>query len=140
MTLDGWWPDIDYTDMREALRIGETVTQARLVAALETAVVTVIDDLRDWRTARQRQGSANLAAVSPDEVINGKPRLVSLFTGAVRFAAGAILAEFSTDFSATASDETRADAKRDLACYYERLRLNNIRSMLNVGRVAVELI
>jgi hypothetical protein len=58
----------------------------------------------------------------------------------VRFAAGAILAEFSTDFSATASDETRADAKRDLACYYERLRLNNIRSMLNVGRVAVELI
>jgi hypothetical protein len=38
-------------------------------------------------------------------------------------AAAALLAEFSTDFSATASHDTAAQAKRDMADYYERLRL-----------------
>lgn len=140
MTLDGWWPDIDYTSMREALRIGETVTQPRLVLALQTAVSTVTGDLRDWKRARQRQGVTSLAAVDPDDIIDGQPRLVSLFIGAIYYAAAASLADLSTDFSATASDETRADAKRDLACTYERLRLNNVRDILNTTRIAVELI
>ena len=140
MVLDGWGPAIDFTDMREALRIGETCTQARLVAALETAAVTVTDDLAAWSNARRAEGIASLAAVAPGAVINGKPRLVTLFIGAVRYAAAALLAEFSTDFSATASDETRADAKRALSDYYERLRLSNVRSILGTTRVAVELI
>jgi hypothetical protein len=42
---DGWWPDIDCNDMREALRIGEAVTHARLIMALESAMITVTDDL-----------------------------------------------------------------------------------------------
>lgn len=140
MALDGWWPSIDYTDMREALRIGETCTQARLVSALETAAVTVMDDLATWSNARRAEGTASLAAVAPAMVINGKPRLVTLFIGAVRYAAAALLAEFSTDFSATASDETRADAKRCLSEYYDMLRLQNVRSILGTTRVAVELI
>lgn len=140
MSGDGWWPDIDYNAMRDALRIGEVVTQARLQATLENAVITVTDDLAQWRAARERDGFTTLAAVSPGQIVNGKNRLEVLYTGAVRYAAAAELAELSTDFSATASDETRADAKRDLRCYYDRLRLNNVRSILNVTRVAVELI
>lgn len=140
LALDGWWPAIDYTDMREAIRIGESCTQARLESALETAAVTVMDDLAAWSAARRAEGCATLAAVAPDIAINGKPRLVTLFIGAVRYAAAALLAEFSTDFSATASHDTAAQAKRDMADYYERLRLQNVRSILGTTRVAVELI
>ncbi|WDF71466.1 head completion/stabilization protein [Novosphingobium sp. KACC 22771] len=140
MALDGWWPSIDYTDMREALRIGETCTHARLEGALETAAVTVLDDLAEWGAARRADGFTSLAAVAPAMVINGKPRLVTLFVGAVRYAAAALLAEFSTDFSATGSKESQAEAKQCLADYYEKLRLQNIRSILGATRVAVELI
>jgi hypothetical protein len=28
LALDGWWPAIDYTDMREAIRIGENTKRA----------------------------------------------------------------------------------------------------------------
>lgn len=139
-TVDGWWPDIDITAMRAALRVGEAVTHERLIFALESAVVTVADDLDDWRIERERQGYTSLAAVDPDRRINGKSRLVSLFVGAVRYAAQAILMDESTDLSATASDETRADAKRDTADHYETMRLNNVRSIKAVTRVAVELI
>jgi hypothetical protein len=34
---DGWWPDIDCNAMRDALRLGQIVTHARLVAALRAA-------------------------------------------------------------------------------------------------------
>lgn len=137
---DGWWPDIDCTAMREALRIGEMVTHARLIATLESAVITVTDDLIRWRATREAQGITALALVEPSQQVNGKPRAVVLFTSAVRYAAAAELAEFSVDMSAAATDETRSDAKRDMACFYEKLRLQSVRSLLGVTRVAVELI
>jgi hypothetical protein len=54
---DGWWPDIDCNDMREALRIGDAVTHARLIMALESALITVTDDLAPWRAPRRLPGS-----------------------------------------------------------------------------------
>jgi hypothetical protein len=54
---DGWWPDIDCNDMREALRIGEAVTHARLIMALESAMITVTDDLAPGGPPRRLPGS-----------------------------------------------------------------------------------
>lgn len=46
---DGWWPEIDRNAARDALRLGEVVTDARLVAALEGAWLTVTGDLAEWQ-------------------------------------------------------------------------------------------
>ena len=137
---DGWWPDIDCTAMREALRIGEAVTHPRLVAALENAFIDVTGDLADWRAGWEQAGRASLDAVKPGETVNGRTRLAVLFTNAVRYGAAAELADHTTDMSATASDETRAEAKRATACDYDARRLAAVRTILGVTRVAVELI
>lgn len=137
---DGWWPDISCTEMRDALRIGEAVTHERLIGALENAFINVADDLAVWRAVQEQAGSASLDAVRPTEKVNGKTRLTVLFTNAVRYAAAGELADHTTDMSATASDETRAEAKRATACDYEARRLAAVRTIMGVTRVAVELI
>ncbi|WP_343611132.1 head completion/stabilization protein [Novosphingobium sp.] len=137
---DGWWPDIDLAAMRAAMRVGEVVTDPRLIFALESAAVKVGDDLANWRAARERQGCASLAEVAPNQKVNGKPRLVSLYIGAMRYAALAELTASATDVTATATDETRQDAKLDTGCYLESLRLQNVRAIMGFTRVAVELI
>lgn len=137
---DGWWPDIDCVAMRDALRIGEAVTHARLIAALENAIITVADDLAAWRAAQEQAGVAKLADIQASQTVNGKTRLVVLFTSAVRYGAAAELADHTTDMSATATDQTRAEAKRTMACDYERRRLEAVRTILGTTRVAVELI
>jgi len=137
---DGWWPDIDIAEMRGAVRMGEMVPHERLIAALENAAITVGDDLTLWRADRERQGFTSLAEIEASKTVNGKTRLVTLYIGAVRYAAMGELMALSPDMSATNANETREDAKRETSCDFERLRLNNVRSILGVGRVAVELI
>jgi hypothetical protein len=46
---DAWWPAIDRNAARDALRLGEVITDARLVAALEGAWMTVTGDLAQWQ-------------------------------------------------------------------------------------------
>jgi len=51
VAADGWWPGIDCNAARDALRIGEIVTQPRLIAALEGAMLTITGDLAWWQAA-----------------------------------------------------------------------------------------
>ena len=46
---NAWWPGIDRNAARDALRLGEVVTDARLTAALEGAWLTVVSDLAEWQ-------------------------------------------------------------------------------------------
>ena len=57
---DAWWPAIDRNAARDALRLGEIVTDARMVAALEGAWLTITSDLAQWQ--------ADLALGLPDAV------------------------------------------------------------------------
>ena len=61
---DGWWPAIDCNAMRDDLRLGDTVPQARLVAAIEGGLITVDGELADWRTAREAEITPSLANAS----------------------------------------------------------------------------
>jgi hypothetical protein len=137
---DGWWPDIDCNAMRDVLRLGDVITHARLVAAIEGGMITVTDELRDWRGLREADGHTTLSAVAPADLINGAPRLATLFTRAVRFAAAAELAELHRELSATYEGEKRSDTQLLSASDYRRLSTHAIRDMLGETRTAVELI
>ena len=91
VTVDGWYPEIDCNAMRDTLRIGEIVTHARLVAAIQSGLITVTGELRDWRAQQDAAGHASLAAVSGEDKIGNEARLVLLFTRAVRMMAAAEL-------------------------------------------------
>lgn len=137
---DGWWPDIDCNAMRDALRLGDVVTHARLVAEVEAALVAVDGELAAWRSLREAEGFAALADIEPARTVGDQTRLELLFTRAVRFTAGAALAELYRDAAATTEALDRADAELQTAADYRRQATWAIRDILGVTRTAVELL
>lgn len=137
---DGWFPDVDCTAIRNELRIGETVTHARLVAAIEGGIIAMDGELADWRAAQETAGALSLADVAPDRTINGKHRLTVLYTRAVQFAAAAELAELHRDLTATSEGRARAETQLLAAEDYRKLATWAVRDMIGTTRTAVELI
>lgn len=137
---DGWYPDIDVTAMRDALRLSDQVTHARLVGAIEGALLTVEGELALWRASREADSYEALAEVEPERTIGGEHRLTVLYTRAVRFHAAAELAELHRDLSATTDGQTRAETQMFTAEDYRKLATQAVRDILGVPRVAVELI
>jgi hypothetical protein len=137
---DGWWPDIDCNAVRDIMRLGDIVTHARLVAALESGQLTLEGELAAWRAAREAEGCTRLADVEPARTINGQVRAVVLYTRAVRCAAGAELSETHRDVTATTHGQTRIDDDRLTAGDYRRLCTQTVRDLLGTTRVAVDLL
>ena len=137
---DGWYPDIDVNAMRDALRITDQVTHARIVGAIEGGLLTVDGELAFWRATRESEGCANLEEVEPDRMLAGEHRLTVLYIRAVRFHAAAELAELHRDLSATTDGQARAEPQLLTAEDYRKLATLAVRDILGVPRVAVELI
>jgi hypothetical protein len=137
---DGWYPAIDCTAARKVLRLGDGVTHERLVSAILGAMITVMGELRQWRTAQDATGATNIEAVDPDAQVGGEHKLKLLFTRAVVCTVGAQLAETHRDVSATADGEKRADQQLLSAGDYRREATWAIRDILGVPRTCVELL
>jgi hypothetical protein len=60
---DGWFPDLEPAQMRAACRLDGTVTTARLIPALQAAMLSVNAELRDWQAGQRAQGRESLADV-----------------------------------------------------------------------------
>ena len=60
---DGWWPDVNCEKLREDARLDGTVTPARLLLAVEDAMLSVNRELADWQAAQLELGYASLADV-----------------------------------------------------------------------------
>lgn len=193
---DAWWPAIDRNAARDALRLGEVVTDARLISALEGAWLTVTSDLAEWQaqlialpsppatldtttaahlsmlqvSARGPYWSSwNDAARIADQLIDNPfaptaprytparaawlagtmnesesgdtvPRMVVLFTRAVRFCAAAELVELYRDMGMTSKADIRAEAMLSTGADYRRMSIDLVRDILGVARVTSELI
>ncbi len=61
---DGWWPDMDCTAARDAMRVPEYVTQSRLIAALEGASLSITKDLMAWSADLLALGATSLETVT----------------------------------------------------------------------------
>jgi len=140
VAVDSWYPEIDCNAMRDALRVGEIVTHARLLEAVRSGIITVTGELRSWRAQQEAAGHATLADVSGDDKIDDVARLELLFTRAVRMMAAAELVELHRDISATNDGVGRDESQLQTAADYRRMGIWAIRDMLGTTRVAVELI
>lgn len=137
---DSWYPDIDVNAMRDALRITDQVTHARITGAIEGGLLTVEGELAFWRATQESEGATTLEKVEPDRTVAGEHRLTLLYTRAVRFHAAAELAELHRDLSATTDGQTRAEPQLLTAEDYRKLATQAVRDILGQPRVAVELI
>lgn len=139
ITSNPFWPAISLADLRETVRLDGTVTTARLTHAVVDAITSVNRDLADWRSARQAEGHATLAAV-PSEVINNESVHLHSYRRAVYAMTRANLLERYTDYSATGDGvkgaETKIVSSDDL---YRDARFA-IRDILGTTHNTVELI
>lgn len=99
---DGWFPDVTLSDMRDAMRLDGTVTNARLVQAVVEAVLHVNRELQSWQAQQAAQGFTKLQDV-PATNINRESRLMACYRRAVYSTAKADLIERYLDYDSTAS-------------------------------------
>ncbi len=139
ITSSPFWPAISLPDLRETVRLDGTVTTARLTHAVVDAITSVHRDLADWRSARQAEGHATLAAV-PSEVINNESVHLHSYRRAVYAMTRANLLERYTDYSATGDGVKGADAKIISSDDLYRDARFAIRDILGTTHNTVELI
>lgn len=82
VTGDGWWPDFNPVEVRNACLLDGTVTPDRLRKALVEAFASVTDELGVWRVARESEGVASLSDV-PGRMIDGEKISLHRFRRAV---------------------------------------------------------
>ena len=139
ITSSPFWPAISLADLRDTVRLDGTVTTARLTHAVIDAITSVNRDLAEWRSARQAEGHASLAAV-PSEVINSESVHLHSYRRAVYAMTRANLLERYTDYSATGDGVKGADAKIISSDDLYRDARFAIRDILGTTHNTVELI
>lgn len=103
---DGWFPDIDLTDVRDAMRLDGTVTHARLKQAVRAAILYVNNELQSWK-ASHAAGCPDMASI-PAPVIDGESPLSISYRRAVYCMAKADLIERYRDYDTTGEGNKKA--------------------------------
>ena len=134
-----FWPDIDLSQLRDAVRIDGTVTDKRLTHAVINAISSVNRDLSDWRQEQKNAGATTLNDVEAEE-INGESELKQLYLRAVYATTKANLIERYRDYDATGDGHKSAD-KLELSAddLYRDARFA-IRDIIGETHTTVELI
>ena len=68
ITQDGWWPDIDPAQARQACLLDGTTTAPRLRQALQAAILSINSELHTWAQQHQRSGHASLADIPAPQI------------------------------------------------------------------------
>ncbi len=110
---DGFFPDVSVTDALAAMRQDGTVTRERMRAALVEAVLSVNEELADWKTRQMAASYATLADV-PAPKVDGTSAHGHRYLRAVYCQARAGLIERYRDYDATATGDRNAE-KLELA-------------------------
>lgn len=136
---DGWFPDIDLTALRAAMRLDGTVTQERLREAATAAMASVNAELATWRDAQLAAGHASLADV-PAPTIGGESVQLARYRRAVYHLAHADLTERYRDYDATKSGGQRAEDLEATVCDARRNVRWALSDLRGIPRTTVELI
>ncbi|PZP30431.1 MAG: phage head protein [Roseateles depolymerans] len=105
---DGWFPAIDLTALRDAVRLDGTVTPARLRHAAINAMASVNDELVSYREAQLAAGYATLTEV-PAPRIDDESIQLQRYRRAVYASVQADLIEHYRDFDTTGAGDKAAD-------------------------------
>ncbi|WGS42166.1 head completion/stabilization protein [Burkholderia sp. JSH-S8] len=139
LTNDGFFPDVDLSALRDAMRLDGTVTRERLAHAARAAMLTVNDELSAWRARQHAAGAASLADV-PAVQVESESKLVYLYRRAVYHLAHADVTEKYRGFDSTKSG---GQVAAELTATADESRRNArwaISDILGISRSTVELI
>lgn len=135
-----WFPTIDPAAVRKEYRIRDAVTATRLRSALIGAIVTVANDLSDWKARQLAAGHSSLAEVPCDFEIDGEPCHVHLYLRAVALYAKAEIVERYRDIDMSGTGERRAEDLEPTPGELRRDALHAVRDLLGKSRTTIDLI
>lgn len=136
---DGWFPDIDLKDLREAMRLDGTVTLERLRLATVDAIASINDELRAWKAGRCAQAYADLASVPADQT-DGVSAHVLRYRRAVYNLTRADLTEQYRAYDVTKTGANDTEVLEATICESRRNLRWALNDMLGVPRSTIELI
>jgi len=135
---DGFFPDIDLQRLRNTARLDGTVTEDRLRNAVVDAVISVNNELADWKARQQLTGVRVLAQLEPK--VDGEAVQLHRYLTAIYRTVKADLNEQFRNFDATKSGHDEADLLGQIADAERRAAKWAIRDLLGLSRSTVELI
>lgn len=136
---DSFWPDIDGTALREAMRIGAAISDARLEVATVAAMLYANRELAVYRAARIIEGHTQLSNV-PAPQLGGTSELVHLYRRAVYCAAAAELLERHYSYDSTGQGNHDPEQDTTSAEQYRRDARKALRGILGISHATVELL
>jgi len=137
---DGWYPAVDLTALRTRTGLDGTWTDARLTPLVREAADAVAGILTDWRTAREAEGAATLADVSPTDTMDGTPLAVWRWQSAIDCRVRAALILSTRDYHSTGDGHGRADALEPTADDWLQRAHEALSRLMGRPRSVVELI
>lgn len=136
---NGFWPDLELADFRDAMRVDNVATTARAAHALEASMLTANRRLIDYQHEQQAAGHSEAAAIPP-RLGERAGDIVLLYCRAVWNLAKAELIERYRDYDSAGSGHDRADALTDVVDDHRRYAAWAINDIQGKPRTTVELI
>jgi len=136
---NGFFPDINLTDLRACQNLDGTVTDTKLKNCAVTAIGRVNLDLASYQINKQRLGINSLVDVKAD-AIDGISYLVQLYLQAVYCHTQALLIERYANFDATAKQIDKNETVETLASQLYRESRYAIRDILGTTRSTIILV
>ncbi len=133
-----FFPSVSSKEIREALRFDGSVTNQRLIPAIESAVIDVNDQLESLTSKAE-----TLAELSPKKITTGgveKPITEVLYFRAVAAAVGADITEKYRAYDTTNNGGQKADELTPTVDDYRRDLRFAIRDLKKIRRLNVELV
>ncbi len=134
-----WFPSVDLTHVRQAVRLDGTVTHARLRDAVIAAIDETNRELSAWRLSHQAAGVDSLAELPADKIGDESVQLAR-YRRAVYYLARADLTEKYRDFDSTKSGAADADELVTTIDADRRNARHAINDMRGGARSTIELI
>ncbi len=137
---NAFWPEIQPSDLRLSMNIGDTVNDTQLLHAVIEAVALSNQLLKAWRQNWQAQGIQHLDHVDPDNTINDQTILSLRYQRAVAYFAKAITLEKYLDYDSSPKAEAKNQAKALQIDLFWRDGHAAISDLLGLTRIQSELI
>ena len=134
ITSEPFFPSVSSHHVREVLRLDSSVTNQRLIPAIEAAVIHVNEKLESLLNI-----APTLAEITT-RLVNGKSASVVLYFRAVNAAVGAELCERYRSYDTNSNGNQKADELTPTIDDYKRDLRFAIRDLKKVRRLNVELV
>lgn len=144
VTNDGFFPDMNPTQVRDACRLDGTVTTARLRPALQDAMLAINAELQAWADEQRSRWGYNKLEDVPAPQVGGESAKVLHYRRAVHYCLMADLAEMYRNISTTPAGTGKTDrVMEELVTQlgeHRRKQRWAISDLLGQARCTVELI